>query len=151
MKEIWKDIKGYEGYYKISNFGRVLTVDTGLIRDCNNVKPTGNRIRLQLRKGSVSKNIFIHNQVWIHFVGDFDGKIDFKDGVITNCRIDNLFNANLSHSTKVVICKRVLNTKTMKLYESIQQLANELNISHNAVAVGLRKKTKKYLHYKIID
>lgn len=23
MKEIWKDIKGYEGLYQISNFGRV--------------------------------------------------------------------------------------------------------------------------------
>ena len=23
MKEVWKDIKGYEGYYKISNKGKV--------------------------------------------------------------------------------------------------------------------------------
>ena len=23
MEEIWKDIKGYEGKYKISNFGRI--------------------------------------------------------------------------------------------------------------------------------
>lgn len=23
MKEIWKDIKGYEGKYKVSNFGRI--------------------------------------------------------------------------------------------------------------------------------
>lgn len=23
MQEIWKDIKGYEGYYQISNLGRV--------------------------------------------------------------------------------------------------------------------------------
>ena len=23
MKEIWKDVKGYEGIYKISNLGRV--------------------------------------------------------------------------------------------------------------------------------
>lgn len=23
MKEVWKDIKGYEGYYKISSLGKV--------------------------------------------------------------------------------------------------------------------------------
>lgn len=27
MEEYWKDIKGYEGYYKISSFGRLMTVD----------------------------------------------------------------------------------------------------------------------------
>lgn len=26
MKEIWKDIKGYEGLYKISNYGRIKTI-----------------------------------------------------------------------------------------------------------------------------
>jgi len=26
MKEIWKDIKGYEGLYQISNFGNVKSV-----------------------------------------------------------------------------------------------------------------------------
>lgn len=27
MKEKWKDIPGYEGYYKVSNFGRVKSLD----------------------------------------------------------------------------------------------------------------------------
>lgn len=27
MKEIWRDIKGYEGYYQVSNLGRVRSVD----------------------------------------------------------------------------------------------------------------------------
>jgi len=27
MKEIWKDIKGYEGYYQVSNLGRVKSLD----------------------------------------------------------------------------------------------------------------------------
>lgn len=36
MKEIWKDIKGYEGYYKISNLGRVKSLrrkkDNGIMK-----------------------------------------------------------------------------------------------------------------------
>lgn len=27
MQEIWKDIKGYEGLYQVSNLGRVKSVD----------------------------------------------------------------------------------------------------------------------------
>ncbi len=27
MKEIWKDIKGYEGLYQVSNLGRVKSLD----------------------------------------------------------------------------------------------------------------------------
>lgn len=27
MKELWKPIKGYEGYYEVSNFGRVRSID----------------------------------------------------------------------------------------------------------------------------
>lgn len=27
MEEIWKDVKNYEGYYQVSNFGNVRSVD----------------------------------------------------------------------------------------------------------------------------
>lgn len=30
--EIWKDVVGYEGLYKVSNLGRVLDVESGKIR-----------------------------------------------------------------------------------------------------------------------
>lgn len=31
MKEIWKDIKGYEGLYQISSFGNVKSLDRYII------------------------------------------------------------------------------------------------------------------------
>ena len=31
MMEIWKDIKGYEGYYKISNLGRIYILEKRFI------------------------------------------------------------------------------------------------------------------------
>ena len=41
-KEIWKDIKGYEGLYKVSNLGRIkniiqLTLDGQVIKKWKNV------------------------------------------------------------------------------------------------------------------
>ena len=35
MEEIWKDIPGYEGYYRVSNMSHVLNVKTGVIRTPN--------------------------------------------------------------------------------------------------------------------
>lgn len=32
QEEIWKDVKGYEGYYKVSNMGRVLSVDRTILK-----------------------------------------------------------------------------------------------------------------------
>jgi hypothetical protein len=34
MKEKWKDIPGYEGFYKISSFGRILSVPKGRCKHC---------------------------------------------------------------------------------------------------------------------
>ena len=45
--EIWKSIKGYEGYYEISNFGNVRSLD-------RNVK--GKDGKLQFLKGKNLKN-----------------------------------------------------------------------------------------------
>jgi hypothetical protein len=37
MKEVWKDIQGYEGYYQISNYGNVRSVDR-FVNSKNNSK-----------------------------------------------------------------------------------------------------------------
>ena len=31
MEEIWKDIKGYEGLYQVSNMGRVRSLDRDIV------------------------------------------------------------------------------------------------------------------------
>jgi hypothetical protein len=37
MEEIWKDIQGYEGYYQVSNLGRVKSLDRIIYQNKNNV------------------------------------------------------------------------------------------------------------------
>ena len=37
MKEIWKDIEGYEGLYQVSNFGRVKSLDRYVLRNGNSL------------------------------------------------------------------------------------------------------------------
>ncbi len=52
MEEIWKDIPGYEGWYKVSNFGRVRSVD----RYVNH--PDGGK---SIRSGRIIKPLKTHD------------------------------------------------------------------------------------------
>ena len=45
MKEIWKDIPNYEGYYQVSNFGRVRSMDRLVFNpNCSNENKSNLRI-----------------------------------------------------------------------------------------------------------
>lgn len=83
MKEIWKDIKGYEGYYKISNKGRVLSTKRKVKSTRSN---TGYRIvnerilktridkygyvTVILRKFNTDKHFTIHRLVALAFISN---------------------------------------------------------------------------------
>lgn len=60
MEEIWKDIEGYEGLYRVSNMGRIYGVKNNIIR-----KPSERRfyLRVNLTKNGVSKHYTIHRLV----------------------------------------------------------------------------------------
>ena len=47
LNEIWKDIKGYEGLYQVSNFGRVKSLKRNRIGKNNSQVPVIERIRKQ--------------------------------------------------------------------------------------------------------
>lgn len=46
MNEVWKDIKGYEGFYQVSNLGRVRSVDRLVHTEANGIK-------IRLSKGKI--------------------------------------------------------------------------------------------------
>lgn len=46
--EIWKDIKGFEGFYQVSNLGRVKSLDRAIIRSDGTLARYSGRI-LQTR------------------------------------------------------------------------------------------------------
>ena len=101
MEEIWKPIKGYEGIYDISNYGRVKS----LKRKTNNQTGKEDLILVAhldkdkypttvISKNGKSKTYRIHRLVWEAFgEGDRDGmniQIDHIDNDRSNPRIDNL-------------------------------------------------------------
>lgn len=156
MEEIWKDIKGYEGLYRISNFGNVLGVKRGKLLK-HYVKTSCSTVRMVccIRKDLVTEVIYIHLIVYSHFAGEVNGMIDFKDGNPHNCSVINLIDVDKTMRFKKAHCIKVLNTTTMKLYDSIGDLAKELNIDqgtlYNRLTYIKEDGSKFYSHYKLID
>lgn len=75
MKEIWKDIKGYERLYQISNYGRVksLVFNNNICKKKREkiLSPTDNGkgyLIIGLRKNGKRKNYYIHRLVAEHFL-----------------------------------------------------------------------------------
>jgi len=92
--EIWKDITGYEGIYKISNLGRVKsshrTSEGGILKP--NLSPQG-YYRIGLRKRGLGvKHFFIHRLIALHFI-DNPNNLPHVDHINRNredYRLENL-------------------------------------------------------------
>lgn len=95
MTEIWKQIKGYEGMYEISNFGRVKSlVRKGVIKEKilkNQLDINGYYI-VTPKKYGIQKNTRVHRLVTEAFIKNIENKpqINHKDGIKTNNHVDNL-------------------------------------------------------------
>jgi len=119
MKEIWKDIKGYEGQYQISNLGRVKSLariqKIGLrnikIKPLKEIilkqsKSTSGYYQVCLCKNSVKKTHAIHKLVAKHFILNENNKkqVNHIDGNKTNNFYKNLewcsYHENLRHAIK---------------------------------------------------
>lgn len=96
MKEIWKDIEGYEGKYQISNLGKVKSLNyrrsgyPGVLKTENN----GNGyFALSLCKNGVTEHLYVHRLVAKAFITNPDNlpEVNHKKEFETdnNC-VDNL-------------------------------------------------------------
>lgn len=153
-KEIWKDIKGYEGLYKISNHGRIWGLTSNKILKPITVKSRGesaNRIKNVLCKNGKLKNFTTHNLVYTHFIGYIIGILDFKDNDYTNCHVDNLIDVNYTYRQKNVKNIRVLDTKSGKMFDTIKEFASYIGKTSMGAKYILSHGNKKYSQYKMID
>lgn len=128
--ENWKDIKGYEGFYQISDLGRVRSLERDVYYSNGAVHRTKEKILVQsldgggyplvhLYKNRKSKTMNVHRLVAEAFIPNPENKpmINHRDEVKTNNVVENLewctstYNAN--YGTKI---ERMLqNRKSYKL------------------------------------
>lgn len=118
MYEIWKDIEGFEGYYKISNLGRILAIGRTVGAANNKTKTikekllstpkfsNGYRV-VSLYKNCKCKKLLVHRLIAMCFIPNPENKpyINHIDGDRLNNRIENLewctHKENMEHMWKI--------------------------------------------------
>lgn len=152
MREIWKDIPGYEGSHKCSNLGRVKSIDhfvkykSGQLRFHKGKMlsawiETG-YLRVGLRKNCKQRMYFIHVIVAKTFIYNPKNKsqVNHKDGNKLNNNKSNLewntSKENCDHARHILKTpgghfKKVLNTVTNTLYNSAKEAHIAENFKHS--------------------
>ena len=109
MREIWKDISGYEGLYQISNFGRVKSLNYNHTKKekvlCEK-NHKSNYVTVMLCKNGENKNKSIHILVASAFIPNPNNYpcVNHIDGNKKNNNVDNLewctHKQNVEHAIK---------------------------------------------------
>lgn len=167
MEEIWKDIKGYEGLYQVSNLGRVKSLGNGNSnnskrRILKTYKQKSGHLRIRLNKNGVCKKYLVHRLVYEAFNGEIpEGMvINHIDEIPWNNIIDNLMactqknNVNWGTATKrrtKKLCKSVLQYDSqnnfIKEYSSITEVVNTLNYNRSVISQCCSGKRKRGYGY----
>ena len=141
-REIWKDVVGYEGLYRINNKGDVFSV-----RKSKNMKlcKTGNGyLKVGITKNGKTKYIDVHRLVAIAFIKNERNlkEINHIDGNKENNSVENLEwstrSENVKHAYKNGLNKRIKKVLKMKgnniveRYDSISSasILNKINAGH---------------------
>lgn len=171
MLEIWKDIKGYEGLYQISNYGKVKSLKRGiLLKPCTNHK---GYLSVVLYKKSEKCCKRIHRLVAEAFIPNSNNKpqVNHIDCNKHNNKVDNLEwcdnSENQIHAFKNRLqtntgnnnprARRInqydLNGDFIKTWESIYDIINTLQFNRSTIwrcCTGRYKQGKGYI-WRYVD
>jgi hypothetical protein len=165
MEEIWKDIKGYEGLYQISNLGKVKS----LSKQCRYSHSVTNKTHYRITKEKILcnryckgyKTIQLQNKqfricrlVAIHFIDNPQNKpcVNHIDGNKKNDTINNLEWVTYSENMKHAVNNDLINLKGLELgrkkikvkctltnviFSSIEDFAKHKKVSSTTISRSL--------------
>lgn len=167
MEEIWKDIPGFEGYYQVSNFGRVKSLERRCSTHWGSRLVPSKMLTPQLKDGYLEVTILntsksIHRLVAITFIPNPDDKpqVNHKNGDKSDNRVENLewvtgkenvehaITTGLVDSEHLAKWQRLGTSKVSKTcecietgqsFKSIASAAKWLNVSGSAISISIRE------------
>jgi len=165
LKEIWKPIKGFEGYYEVSNKGRVKSLSR-IVYDAGTAKTRKTKeiiLKLQLRKkgylyvnlnkNSKHKAIGVHRLVAYAFISNPENKPQVNH--INENKTDNTVNnlewctakENLHHSKLKPVYQLNSNLVIIKKWKSASH-AQKKGFNASRIGICCRNIKATHLGYK---
>ena len=166
LKEIWKDIEGYEGLYQVSNMGRVKSLGNNKTRKEKILKSSKNNrgyLCVNLYKDGLVKNYLIHRLVASAFIDNPNNlpQVNHKDENPKNNYVDNLeycdskYNMNYGTRTERVakaksipILQFTLDGEFIRKWDSIADVEKELGFNHSSINMCCKGKYKNAYGYR---
>lgn len=156
LEEIWKDIKGYEGLYQVSNLGRVKSLRS---KKLLKLSERNGYLRTALTVGYNSKHFSVHRLVAECFVPNTYNlpQVNHKDGVKTNNNMLNLEwctnQENSRHAWKNNLCnnrlrknRRILQIdkdgNVLKVWDRFSEIQEVMNIQKKNICSCCHGKRK---------
>lgn len=149
MKEIFISIIGFDGFYQISNYGRVKSLRFNKERIIKSFIGTGGYLHTQIKNNCVMHNLSIHRLVAKHFISNPDSKPDVNhiDGNKLNNRIENLEwctkSENIRHSFKIGTHPRKIGTSNSNVKITESQVL-EIRKLYDGKGISMRELANKY-------
>lgn len=156
MEELWKDIKGYEGLYQVSNLGRVKRVTTGRI--LKGSKDSIGYLRVNLHKNNIPSTEKVHRLVAEAFIPNLENKpqVNHRDEDKTNNMASNLewmtAKENINHGTctqrisksnSIPIIATNLKTGEVQEFYGSRECARQLGLNHSLITNVLKGRYKQ--------
>lgn len=173
-KELWCDIKDFEGLYEVSNYGRVRSYDK-VVNAANNstriikgkimslTNSEGGYLKVGLTKNKKVYNKCIHRLVGLHFIENPNNYLELNhiDKNKTNNYYYNLewctrkqnndhsqITQKLNSSKKVKVGQYNKNNELLKIWEGMREAACELGYkNHTGISKCCRGLSKTYKSY----
>ena len=158
MKEIWKDIEGFEGYYQISNMGRVKSLERtvwngrGYQKVPEKILEGGDNgygyLKVELCKEGKVKTCRIHRLVAMAFIPNPNNlpEVNHKDKIRTNNKVENLewctsqYNVEYSQGKAVIGINKV--SGLILEFPSVREAERQTGIASSNICACLKGRLK---------
>lgn len=161
MEELWRDIKGFEGHYMVSNFGRVKSLPRSgrdsygrLVRYKGKIlKPSKNSngyYRVELKREDTKSRFFVHRLVATHFVENPD---PVRFAVVNHLDFNPCNNhaSNLEWTTHKENMRYSLTAGRFDRTDEWKAKLRTYNESHGRPIIGTNASTGEAVYFKCLN
>lgn len=140
MKEVWKDIDGYEGLYQVSNLGRIKSLSRTVINGgrvmkkratiMNTSKNSTGYLQVNLCVNNIRKKLLVHRIVATAFINNPQNlpQVNHIDENKQNNRVDNLeWCDNVYNNNYGSHCENISRSNGKRVY------CHELDMEFNSI------------------